>query len=369
MAEASAHTFKVNLKQAEACVIDVLRAGKVPMLTSDPGLGKSSLAKQIAEKYNLLFIDIRLTQCDPVDLNGFPWLPPGADKATYKPMDIWPLETDPLPRKYKEVRQDDGSIRLEPTGERYAGWLILLDEINSAPKAVEVASYKILLDKMVGMHKLHRNVWMMGAGNLKTSKAVVNASGTAQQSRMIWYEIVANLNVWLEWADKNDIDHRVKAYLQFKPDMLHKFDPNHQDKTFPCPRTWHFQSDIMKPWGEGPIPEAKLPTIGGTVGAGPAREFFSHCQIYEDIPSLDQIIQDPDHCHFGNEPSMHYALAGLVSANLKESNATQLFRFLNRLAADFQVTAVRSAVARDRSIKKLSAFKDWYKHKTYELVY
>lgn len=356
MTEASAHTFQVNLKQAEELVLDVLKAGHVPMLVSHPGLGKSSLAKQIAKKYRLCFIDIRLSQCDPTDLNGFPFYNEKTGRASYRPMDMWPLEGDELP-----INPD--------TGEPYLGWLVLLDEINAAPKAVEVASYKILLDRMVGMHKLHKNVWLMGAGNLKTSKAVVNSSGTAQQSRMIWFEVVADLNCWLEWADTHGIDHRVKAYLQFKPDMLHKFDPNHQDRTFPCPRTWEFQSNIMKPWGEGPIPERKLPAIGGTVGAGPAREFFSHCAIYQDIPTLDQIISNPEGCRFGNEPSMHYALAGLVSAHLSAGNAPPLFKFLNRLAADFQVTAVRAAIARDRSIQKLDAYKEWYKEKSYELVY
>lgn len=369
MAEASAHTFQVNLKQAEELALDVLKAGHVPMLVSDPGLGKSSLGRQIAEKHNLKFVDIRLSQCDPADLNGFPFYDKTSNRAGYKPMDIWPLEEDELPIKYKWVRDENGNRKKVEDG-RYAGWFILLDEINSAPKAVEVASYKILLDKMVGMHKLHRNVWMMGAGNLKTSKAVVNSSGTAQQSRMIWLEVKADLKCWLEWADHNDVDHRVKAYLQFKPDMLHKFDPNHQDRTFPCPRTWEFQSDLLKPWGDKePIPERKLPVMAGTIGAGPAREFFSHCQIYEDIPTLDQIISQPETCHFGNEPSMHYALAGLVSAHLNASNAKPLFTFLHRLAADFQVTSVRSAVARDRSIKKLPEFKEWYKHKTQELVY
>jgi MoxR-like ATPase len=355
MAEASAHTIKINLHQAVECVLDVLHAGKVPMLVSDPGLGKSSLGRQIAEKHNLKFVDIRLSQCDPVDLNGFPSVDKERGRGTYLPMDMWPLEGDELPINPK-------------TGKQYSGWFIMLDEINSCPKAVEVASYKILLDREVGMHKLNKRVWLMGAGNLKTSKAVVNDTGTAQQSRMVWFEIQAHMPTWIRWADKAGIDHRVKSYLQFKPDMLHKFDPNHQDKTFPCPRTWHFMSDIMKPWVLT-VPQTKLPTIAGTVGAGPAREFHSFCQIYEDIPTMDQIMADPEHCHFGNEPSMHYALAGMIAANLKASNAAILFTFLNRLAADFQVTAVRAAIARDRSIKKEAAFREWYKTKSYELVY
>jgi hypothetical protein len=350
-----ANTFKVDLEHARELVLDTFKAGKVPMLVSSPGLGKSSLAKQIAAKYNLKLIDIRLSQCDPADLNGFPFLNPETGRAGYKPMDFWPLEGDPLPVNPK-------------TGKKYEGWLILLDEINSASKAVEVASYKILLDRMVGMHKLHEKVWLMGAGNKKTDKAVVNASGTAQQSRMIWIEIFACLKTFLKWADANGIDHRIKSFLQFKPDLLHKFDPNHQDYTFPAPRTWHFKSDIIKAWPDE-IPERKLPLLAGTVGAGPAREFFAYTQIYEEIPQIPDILKDPKNVHFGDDPSMHYALAGLVAENLNANNAEPLFVFIRRLAADFQVAAVRSAIARDKTIRKLEAFRNWYTEKSWELVY
>jgi len=348
MAEAASTSITVTMAEAEPLVMDILKPRLVPMLVSSPGIGKSALAKQIAIANRLMLIDIRLPQCDPTDLNGFPWMDQATGKASYRPMDMFPLAEDPLP-------------------EGYAGWLLFLDEINAASKAVEVASYKILLDRMVGMHKLHERCLVMGAGNLKTDKAIVNSSGTAQQSRMVWLEIRACIKAWMKWADTHDIDHRVKSYLQFKPDMLHKFNPNHTDRTFPCPRTWEFTSKIIKPWPD--LERPKVPVLAGTVGVGPSREFFSYCQIYRDIPSLDDILADPDHVRFGNEPSMHYALAGLVSAHLKPSTADKLIRFLSRLAADFQVSAMRSAIARDREILKIDAFKTWYKQKSWELVY
>lgn len=56
--------------QASKLILDVFKARLVPMVTSSPGLGKSSIAKQIAEKQNLFVIDLRLAQCDPTDLNN-----------------------------------------------------------------------------------------------------------------------------------------------------------------------------------------------------------------------------------------------------------------------------------------------------------
>lgn len=60
---------QITPDQAPEFVKDVLRAKLVPMLTSSPGMGKSSIAKQIAKEWNLKLIDVRLSQCDPCDLD------------------------------------------------------------------------------------------------------------------------------------------------------------------------------------------------------------------------------------------------------------------------------------------------------------
>ena len=206
--------MKVSPKESKELIVDILKAGLSPMVTSSPGLGKSSIAKQIAAERRLKLIDIRLSQCDPVDLNGM--VTHDDKRGKYLPMDIFPLEDDPIPVGYN-------------------GWLILLDEFNSAPLTVQQAAYQLVLDKEVGQHKLHKKVGIICAGNLATDKAIVNRMSTAMQSRMIHLELTVNHKDWIVWAAENDIDYRVAAYINFRPYHLHKFDPNHNDKTFPCP--------------------------------------------------------------------------------------------------------------------------------------
>ena len=46
-----------------------IKAKVVPMLKGSPGIGKSQIIWQIAAAYNLMVIDLRLSQCDPTDLN------------------------------------------------------------------------------------------------------------------------------------------------------------------------------------------------------------------------------------------------------------------------------------------------------------
>ena len=63
-------TTTITTVTAPELLTDIMMAGHVPMLTSSPGLGKSSIAAQIAKKHNLKLIDIRLAQSDPTDLNN-----------------------------------------------------------------------------------------------------------------------------------------------------------------------------------------------------------------------------------------------------------------------------------------------------------
>lgn len=351
--------ISVSIDQAEPLVMKILKPRLVPELISSPGIGKSALAYQIAEKYKLCVIDIRLSQADPADLNGFPFILSRDEKiqdrvnkapvkASYVPMEVFPVEGDEIP-------------------EGYAGWLLLMDEFNSAPLAVQAAAYKIVLDRMVGMHRLHPKCLVMAAGNLSTDKAIVNRQGTAMQSRLIHLPIHACLKAWMKWADRAEVDYRVKAFLNFKPDLLHKFDPNHSELTFPCPRTWDFMSKIIKPIED--VHVENMPILAGTVGEGAAREFHGFIGVFGKIPTFSEILANPQGVSFGDEPSMQYALAGMLSARMNKDNAQPVVSFLSRLGIDFQVIALRAAIVRDRSIKKEPAVKTWLSKNMKELVY
>ena len=62
-------------------------------------MGKSSIAKQVADKYNLEVIDLRLTELDSSDIQGLPYFKDG--KSTFLPFDTFPIESTPIPTGYK----------------------------------------------------------------------------------------------------------------------------------------------------------------------------------------------------------------------------------------------------------------------------
>lgn len=364
--------WSVSLMEAEPLIKDVLKAGWVPNLVSSPGLGKSALIRQIAEELGLLLIDVRLSQMAPEDLNGFPTiiekeitLDDGTivmqKKASYIPMDTFPVAADPI------TGTPGDTLPINPaTGVPYKGWLLFLDEFNSATPSVQVAAYKIVLDKMIGNHKLHPKCLVATAGNLMTDKAIVNRSSTATQSRIIHFAIRVDHDAWHWWAIKTNVDHRVMSFMKRFPEALHDFDPNHTDLTFPCPRTWEMVSDCIKPMKE--IKMVKRPLLAGCVGTGRAREFYAYTEVFKNLPDIERIIQDPENVGFDPEPSVHYALAGLIGAKMTEKTAEPCIKFLSRLGADFQVTALRQAIAREPAVFQCKAVKDWLRFNTKELI-
>lgn len=333
--------MQVKLSQASSMVAKFIMARLVPMLHGSPGIGKSAIVHTIAAQYNLLVIDKRLAQCDPTDMQGFPSVVNG--RSDYLPPKDFPLEGDPLPTK--------------ADGTHYAGWLLFLDEMNSAPTAVQAAAYKVLLDRMVGQHHLHKNVAIVCAGNLETDNAIVLPMSTALQSRLVHIELINDVKDWMNWALDNGIDHRITSYLNFKPGNLYTFTPDHTDKTYACNRTWEFAHRILQVSSEDD-PDL-LPMLVGTLAEGVAREFVGFVKIHKDLPKIAEIAERPDSIVVPEEPSVLFALTGAISHNASADNIDQLIKYIKRLPTEFQVVCLKETVRRNKAIMGTPAVQAW----------
>lgn len=337
----------VKPSEAKDALVEAMRVNIVPMLHGSPATGKSSIVQQIADEHNLELIDFRLSQCDPTDLLGFPQIDKEAGKAFYTPMATFPLEGDPVPEGKK-------------------GWLLFLDECNSADRATQKAAYKLILDRMVGMEKLNNRCAIMGAGNLATDNAIVEEMGTALQSRMVHLEITVNKNDWVNWANANGINHKVISFINFKPQLLYNFDPNHSDKTFASPRTWEFASKLYTQVGDD-SPLLK-PLIAGAVGEGAATEFIAYTKVYAKLPTIQQVIKNPTGLDVPHELSVKYAMSGMLAHNLNAENADAILKYVQRLPAEFQSITLSAAVRADRKLLNLDALQEWIFNTGMELI-
>lgn len=314
--------YAISPKQAKAEVIKCISVGLTPLVTSSPGMGKSSMVNEVAKDCRLKLLDLRLSQCTPEDLQGYPMR--SGDKATFTPFDIFPLAGEEVP-------------------EGYDGWLLFLDELTSATKPVQAAAYKLILDRMVGSFHLHDQVAIVGAGNKTTDKAVVTQMSTALQSRLIHYELELNVNDWQEIAIKQDFDHRIRGFISYMPSRLMDFRPDHTDKTFPCPRTWEFLSRLVK---DEDISNQIAPRIAGTIGQGAAVEFITFAQEYDRLPKFHEIVANPKGTPVPKESSTKYATMSMLIENFDDKSLDQVLDYVSRFDIEIQIIFCRGAELR-----------------------
>lgn len=353
MTAANPHLLTVKIQEARSMIELAIRAGLVPLLHGSPAIGKSAVVKAIAKAYNLKLIDLRLSQCDPTDLLGFPSINKDINRAGYVPMDTFPLRGDALPK------HEDGN-------GHYDGWLLFLDELGSANKAVQAASYKVILDKMVGLYHLHDAVAICAATNLDTDNAITEEMSTALQSRLIHLQLVLDTPQWLDWAFENHIDTRITSFIQYKPDNLYTFQPDHTDRTYGSPRTWEFMDRIIKA-DNNQVRDELLPLYAGTVSKGLASEFSIFCKVYQSMLTVSQIVARPMDVVVPVEPSVLYALTGTISAHITPENANNLLMFLKRLPIEFQVVALKETVRRNKPALQYPAIQNWIATSAIEL--
>ena len=316
--------YTVTPRQAARFIEDILYAGLVPNLESSPGMGKSSIYRQVAKKLNLCLIDQRVSTMDTTDFTGLPHFVNGF--AKFSPFeDMFPIESTPVPKGYD-------------------GWLVFLDEYNAGPKAIQAASYKLILDKMVGLKRLHERVAMGLAGNLATDRAIVNPLSTAAQSRLIHLKMVISFKEWMEdVAIPENYDFRVKAYLSQFESKLMDFDPAHTERTFCCPRTWEFVNRLIE--GKEVTDDIAV-LLAGTITSGVAVEFVQFCQIYKNLISISQIMASPQSCTIPYETNLKWATVCHMMEKVTNDNFDDLSIYANRFSLDFRILFFRSIMAR-----------------------
>lgn len=322
------------LGDAVPYVTRMLKAGLVPMIHGSPGIGKSAMFHEIARSLNLFLIDARFAGFDPTDLNGFPSIDHATGVARYYPLENFPLDDWAIP-------------------EGYSGWLVLCDELTSAPGAVQAASYKLFLDRMVGMRKLHPKVYLAGAGNLETDGAIVEPMSSALISRLAHIVVTADYDYWAEWAEKGNISPLICSFLRFQKGSFYTFDPANPDQPYASARTWEFANSYLKECSGDPRNE--LVPLAGMLNIKPAQDLITFARTWASLPSKAEVLANPTTatCPGYDNPGALHALCGAVGDWLDETNMAQLMPYINRIEADFRAVTLRNACRRKKHLIEL----------------
>jgi len=290
-----------------------------------PGVGKSQIVKQIADQHDLQFKDVRVIHLDPVDLRGFPVS--DGESARWIPFDFLPM-----------------------SGEG----ILFLDELNSGPPAISAACYQLIQDRALGDYRLPPGWIVWAAGNRQTDRAVVHHMPSALANRFIHLDLDADLDDWIKWAIDAEIRTEILAFLRFRPELLHKFDPKTDTRAFPTCRTWEKVHSVM------PIPnQVEFSVLSGIIGEGAASEFIGFLKIFRKLADPLTILMDPMAAEVPTEPAELYAVAGSLANVVTETTIDNLVAYLERIPPEFQVVCIADTMKRKHELHNTRAFIGW----------
>lgn len=334
----------VSLSKAAELIRKYLSVGIVPFVLGSPAIGKSAITHAIAKAAKLKLIDIRLAERDPTDLSGFPLVENG--RSDYAPPAIFPLETDPIP-------------------EGFNGWLLFLDELPNAPAAVQNVAYKLILDRMVGNHKLHPNCYIVAAGNKDSDGCHTESLSNALISRMAVFEVYPDSKEWCEYASSVGIDHRIVGLINWRSDYLYTFNPEAVDPVYASPRTWSFADLLIN---DREVTDMDVQLLTPLVSEAVAREFVAFCGIYKSLPRISDIIKNPTGIAIPDRIDIRWATLTAVAAATTETNIKDLVKYIDRFPGEFRVVCMRQMAKRNPALMETDVMLKWFEDNAEELI-
>lgn len=318
-----------------------LISSKIPtFLWGAPGIGKSSIIKQIARDAGIECIDLRLSLMDPTDLKGIPFYEKDSHTALWAPPSFLP-------------REGEG--------------ILFLDELNSAAPAVQASAYQLILDRRVGEYELPEGWAIVAAGNREGDRGVVYRLPSPLANRFVHIEMEVNSEDWRQWAIKSGIDSRVIAYISFKNEALFGFEPLKNERSFATPRSWEAVHKILSSTLSKTL---WLEAISGAIGYDNGVDFLGFLKVMDQLPDVDAILRGEE-MEVSEDISTLYALSSaLVSrvlAHPSDEAISNLLRYTLGLKNEFAVLILQDLQAQGVKMEHLDAFGEWVEAYAYLL--
>ncbi|WP_324171346.1 MoxR family ATPase [Sulfurimonas sp.] len=322
--------------------ISALIEQKVPsFLWGAPGVGKSSIIKQIAQSKGMEFIDLRLALMDPTDLKGIPFYDKDSHTALWAPPAF-------LPKDGKGI--------------------LFLDELNTAAPSVQASAYQLILDRKVGEYCLPSGWAIIAAGNRESDRGVTYRMPAPLANRFVHFEMEVDASEWRDWAYEQGINEKIIAYIAYKNEHLFTFDAASDTKSFATPRSWEYVDAILKSTIDA---ELLVDAISGAVGKDVAVGFLQFVKVMTKLPNIENILNTGEG-EYSDEVDVLYALSvGLVSGLLKDNSEEKLDNLLKytlKLKSEFAVMCVQDLQRNGVKMEHSIVFKEWVKQFAYLLA-
>ncbi|MEU2336810.1 MoxR family ATPase [Streptomyces sp. NPDC006654] len=302
--------------QLEALTLAV--AADLPVLLwGEPGIGKTAALHQLAAALDLPLTTVIASVHEPSDFSGLPVV--GDDPA---------VQGVPM-------APPDWAVRLVAAGRG----LLFLDELSTAPPAVQAALLRLVLERRVGALRLPPGVRIVAAANPRSSAA----DGWELSPPL------ANRFVHLQWAHDHEVvvrglggtwpratlprldPGRLPAAVDFarravcgllatRPTLVHRLPSGEVRRggAWPSPRSWDMTLRLVAfAYAAGSSRDVLSLLVRGTVGDGPGLELLASVDRLE-LPDPELLLADPAAADLPERGDLRQAVLDGVVAAVRE---------------------------------------------------
>ena len=309
------------------------------MIWGPPGVGKSEIVREVNDELGYTWYDIRATMMDPVDIHGIPR-----------------LDRDELGNHI--TRWSTPNI-LPPQGSP-GKFTCLIDEITSCAPSMQAALYQLVQLRRIGEYFLPKGASVLAAGNRTDDLSVAHRMSAALASRFHQVTVRADAPKWVRWAFEKNLAYEVPAFIQFRPDLLHKFDPEvyrKGDTAFPTPRTWEMVAKLMAVPVENETSLRAL--VIGAVGAGAGLEFLSFLSMMKELPTIPVVFAAPSTAPIPASPDAQIAMVGAVVKSANPDNLSDALTYIDRMRRELQQFAITVVQTANPDLQYTPEFNRW----------
>ncbi|WP_280503796.1 AAA family ATPase [Nocardia farcinica] len=286
------------------------------LLWGEPGIGKTAALTQLAESLDLPLTTVIASVHEPSDFSGLPVL--GEDPAA-----------NGVP-----MAPPDWAVRLVRAGRG----LLFLDELSTAPPAVQAALLRLVLERRVGALRLPPGVRIVAAANPRSSAADGWELSPPLANRFVhlyWTHdhqvVVRGLGGTWPRATLPELDpaklpeavafarRAVCELLAARPKLVHQL-PNTETRrggAWASPRSWDMAVRLLAfAHAAGSSEDARSLLVRGAVGEGPGFELLTFID-HMDLADPEMLLADPAAAELPERGDLRQAVLDAVVAAVR----------------------------------------------------
>jgi MoxR-like ATPase len=319
------------------------------MLRGEPGIGKSSLLRSVAEQLGFDHAYIDVPNMDLGDI-AMPVIDHDSKTTRYYPNARFKVhEGKPL--------------------------VIMLDEFSKGADPVKNMLHPMLekANPRLGDLSLSEQTVVFLTGNL-TTDGVGDSLKAHSLNRIVPVTVSKpTAEEWLDWAVPRGIEAEICAWVNQFPHALasytdpaqsdnpYIYNPRKPQQAFVSPRSLETASNIVRTRKLND-PDAVIAALAGAVGEAAARDIQAYVEYSDQLPTWEQQVKMPDTTKVPTSPGACAITVFAAITRVEKNTITPFMQYLERFDPEWQaVFAINIAKTASKQAIAFSckAFADW----------